>query len=135
MILSRQWRERDLQRRLEVWGPRIGEEATTTHAQGMWWTQSSFFVVLLLIAICVPLEATQHTGAPIIIANLLIWPCFLYCTGKSASLRARAQRQATEAVATWERANVPVRSVEAFDRWAAQSQYYKFRNELDRQEP
>jgi len=131
MVFNRQWRQRDLQRRLEIWGPRIGEEATTTHAQGMWWAQSSFFVVLLLIAICIPLEATRRTGTPIVIANLLIWPCFLYCTGKSASLRARAQRQATEAVATWERANVPVRSVEAFDRWAAQSQYYRFRKEPD----
>ena len=135
MILSRWWRERDLQRRLEVWGPRIGEEATVTHAKGMWWLQSGLFLGLLWLIVTMTLEATRETGVPIAVAILIAWPLIIFSFSNSIRFRVRAQRQATEAVATWERANVPVRSVEAFDRWAAQSQYYKFRNELGRQEP
>jgi hypothetical protein len=106
-----------------------------THAKGMWWLQSGLFLGLLWLIVTMTLEATRETGVPIAVAILIAWSLIIFSFSNSIRFRVRAQRQATEAVATWERANVPVRSVEAFDRWAAQSQYYKLRNELDRQEP
>jgi hypothetical protein len=90
--------------------------------------------MLLWIVTTIALEATKLTGVPIVIAAIILWPVSLFCSIKSARLRTQAQRQATEEVATWKRANVPVRSVEAFDKWASQSKYYRFRGESSGQD-
>lgn len=123
MFLSRSWRERDLQRRLELWAPLIGEKATRTAARGRWYLQAAFVLSATWAALNIALEATGLTGAPIVVGVVLFWPLLLFCLVRSVRLQLRASRQAGEVAGTSDKARPPVKSVASFEIWQKKSKY------------
>lgn len=127
MILSRSWRQRDLERRYEVWGNRIGRAATTDQAHGSWWGQLGFFILLVWVGTTIVAELAKAPGA-VIAWFALLWLVILYCFGQYVHLILKAQREAGEVAGTSEKARPPVRNVAAFDTWAKRSKYSRFRD-------
>lgn len=127
MILSRKWRARDLERRLRVWRPLVGEAGTTTYARSVWWGQSGFLAGTLWVIVNIVLLATRLTGAPVAVAALVCWPVILFCFVQAIRTELRASREAGKVVGNSEKARPPLKSVAMFHAWAENSKYSRYR--------
>jgi len=125
VYLSRRWREKDLERRLERWQPLIGKEATTTSAHGMWHGQLGWMILFLWVATGIALQAANDMGLALVLATLIAWPIGLFCFVRSVQFNMRASRQAALVAGTSSKARPPVRNLAAFERWSRRSKYSK----------
>ncbi len=129
MPLSRQWRDRDLRRRIEVWGPRVGERATTTFTRGRHLLLLFTILVGGWALVNIALEFGGLTGYPIASAVILFWPAALYAGIRGVRLSVRGMHQAGEVAAISNKVAVPVRTVQRFDAWIKDSKYSRFANQ------
>jgi hypothetical protein len=126
VVLSREWRQRDLEERLEIWGPRVGEQAATTFARGRWLALAGFLAMIAWIIVCVALVVAPIGAAPVAISVVVFWPVILYGLTKGVRLEVRAMHEAAEVVATSSKVAVPIRNVEQFDDWLRRSKHSRF---------
>lgn len=124
MILDRDWRERQLARQLEVWGPRVGTEVATTFNAGRVRNQIGVVALVTWIVVTLAIGIAIHGAGPVegVVAALL-WPLILFCFGSSIHFFNKARRGAAAQLATRPDADVPLRNVEQFDHWQAHGKY------------
>jgi hypothetical protein len=135
VLLNREWRKRDLDRRLRTWSPLIGVKATTTAARGMWFGQFGFLVALAWLITTIILQVLKDTGLSVAIATLVAWPVGIYCFARYLRLIFRASRQGGQFAGTSPKARAPVRNVRAFQLWRAKSRYAKTSSGWQRDPP
>jgi hypothetical protein len=123
LVLSREWRARDLRKRLEIWGPRVGERAATTFAKGRWLAIFGLIAAVTWIFVCVALVVAGLGGLPVVVSVVLFWPVILYGLTRGVRLEIRAMHEAAEVVATSRKVAVPMRNVEQFDAWARKNKH------------
>jgi hypothetical protein len=121
VFLTANSRQRDLDQRLSVWGPRIGETATRTTLRSYWYGQFGFVVVNLWLAVALVFEFLTESPVPIAIITVICWPVVIWAFARSVQLIRRAGFQAAEVTSTTPSARPPVKNVGAFDRWAQES--------------
>jgi hypothetical protein len=124
--LTREWRERDLQKRLQTWTPRVGERATRTFARGRHLLIAGVLTIWVWLLLVVGLGVAGLTGDPILIATFLLWPPYLFLSIKGLRLSTRGMHQAAEVVAVSNKVAVPMRSAKRFDAWVKESKYSRF---------
>jgi hypothetical protein len=117
----------ELDRRLAVWEPLIGREATRTALQALWLGRRGYLILLSSIAFDVVLELV---GAPVsfVLVGLVGWPVAIWYTARYLSLLSKAQQQAARVAGVSDSARPPVRSVVAFERWQRTSQFSRSRD-------
>lgn len=69
------------------------------------------------------LGLVSATGAPVVIAVLVFCPAGFFCLVRGLRWSVRGMHEAAEVVATSSKVAVPLRSVERFDAWVADSKY------------
>ena len=80
MSFNGQRGDRYLRRRLDKWGPLIGEEATVTYVRSRSYTLWAYLIGSLWAVSNIALEASKFTGVPIAVAAIICWPIILYCS-------------------------------------------------------
>lgn len=113
-----------LTKRLEIWEPRVGAEATTTDFRSFEVVlfSLSFLAVWFVVELVVSFAGV--TSVAIALFPLILVPAIGLV--RAMQLSRRARHQASKVAATKEMA-VPMRGVGYFDRWAATSEFSRTR--------
>jgi hypothetical protein len=135
IFLSRKWRERDLQRRLEVWGPRVGARATTTYARGRYYIMVGVIACAVWAVVAIALQFAGLDGIPILVTVILFCPVILVGLVHGSRLMVRGMRQAAEVVATSNNVSVPMRWVGEYEKWIRENKHSRFSNKASGASP
>lgn len=122
--LTPKLRRRLLDKRLAIWEPRIGAEATNTDFRSFEITL--FSMSFLVVWFAVILVVSFAGAASVAIALLLFFFVAPIGLVRAMQLSRRARHQASKVAATKDMA-VPTRGVGYFDRWAATSEFSRSR--------
>jgi hypothetical protein len=127
MFLTKQSRQRDVERRGQAWEERIGEEAVKTTVSSYWYGQFGYAVGIVWLVATILLAVVGLTGGPIVAISVVAWPILIGAFIQSLRLLRRAEVQAGSVAGTSDRARPPVRNLTLFDRWSKENEYSRYK--------
>jgi hypothetical protein len=116
LVVSPRWRQHDLNRRLAVWGPRVGEDATTMYAEGCWAGLTGILATLVWLVVSLVLLNLHVFGWPIAVTAVLFWPFILHRGFTGARMRIDAARRASVNCGV-SGDSAPMKTVTGYERW------------------
>jgi len=125
LFVTAEWRRRDAERRLAVWEPLIGREATVTATRSLTVGRATFLIALAWVIGFIAFQVVSGERQGVAYAVIFIVGMIVMITGFTRAVRLfiQAQRQAALVAGTTDKARPPVTDPRAFRRWQGRSQY------------